>query len=216
MDAVKFIAVATLALALGACGFRPIYATPSGENAAFNQRIRIQSVTAGSETMTPIVTKALMQRISVKDGQEPEYNLYVSASERARRLAVQIDNTTTRYNYRLRARYTLININTGKRINGGASAVTSYNIVNSQYSTLYAENNAREKAARILAEEIERDLLLRLVEKEWDAEDASGILDFQIDPRTNTLVDPDREEIVPDPFETTNREIAVPDPLIEE
>ncbi len=216
MDAVKIIAVAALALTVGACGFRPLYATPSGENSAINERIHIQSVTAGSETMTPIVTKALMQRISLKGDQAPEFHLYVSASERAQRLAVQIDNTTTRYNYRLRARYALINIETGKRINGRANAVTSYNIVSSQYSTLYAENAAREKAARLLAEEIERDLLLRLVEKEWVEEDAPELLDFQIDPRTNTLLDPDREEGVPDPFETTNREIAVPDPLIEE
>ncbi len=216
MDAVKIIAVAILALAVGACGFRPIYATPTGEKSALNQRIQIQSVTAGSETMTPIVTKALMRRISLKDGQSPEYHLYVSATERAQRLAVQIDNTTTRYNYRLRARYTLINVDTGKRINGRANAVTSYNIVNSQYSTLFAENTAREKAARLLAEEIERDLLLRLVEKEWVEEDAPELLDFRIDPRTNTITDPDREVIVPDPFESTNREFAVPDPLIDE
>ena len=131
MHAVRVFSIDVFALLLGACGFRPIYATPSGDNAAFNQRIRIQSVTAGSETMTPIVTKALMQRIAVKKGETPEYNLYVSATERAQRLAVQIDNTTTRYNYRLRARYALINIETGKRINGRANAVTSYNIVNS-------------------------------------------------------------------------------------
>ena len=216
MNAAKILAVAALALAAGACGFKPIYAIPTGESAALNQRIHIQSVNAGSETMTPIVAKALMQRISLKEGQTPQYHLYVSASERAERLAVQIDSTTTRYNYRLRGRYTLIDVETGKRINGRANAVTSYNIVSSQYSTLFAENTAREKAARLLAEEIERDLLLRFAGDEPVEEDAPELLDYRIDPRTNTLTDPDREGSVPDPFGSADQEFSVPDPLTEE
>ena len=39
-------------------------------------------------------------------------------------------------------------------------AIASYNVVTSQYSTLFAEQTAREKAAKTLIEELERDILL--------------------------------------------------------
>ncbi|MEM9618465.1 MAG: hypothetical protein AAF936_10935 [Pseudomonadota bacterium] len=214
MNAARTILAAVLMLAIGACGFKPIYATPEGQNSALNQRIAVRSV-VGSQTINPMLTEALYSRMSLKEGEAPQYDLYVTASERAQRLAVQIDNTTTRYNYRLRGRYTLIDLSTGKRIRGRAEAVTSYNIVSSQYSTLFAERTAQEKAARILAEEIERDLLLRFSEETVDDNDTE-LPDYQIDPRTNTLTDPDLENAVPDPFTAADPKAAVPDPLLEE
>ena len=45
---------------------------------------------------------------------------------------------------------------------GSAEAVASFNVVDSQYATLFAEEAAREKAARTLIERIERNILLRL------------------------------------------------------
>lgn len=227
-QALKIVACLIGAAILSACGFKPIYATPTGENSTLNQRVAIRSV-AGSQTINPIVVDALERRMQLKDGVAPEYDLYVTVSERAERLAVQIDNTTTRYNYRLRGRYTVIDLNTGRRFNGIADAVTSYNIVSSQYSTLFAENTAREKAADMLAEEIERDLLMRFVKKGAidESEPEEVFPDYAIDPRTNTLIDENRETNVPDPFSTTPSEVVieapededavdVPDPQTEE
>ncbi len=157
------IALAAGFLTLAGCGFKPIYAVADNGAAPLNQRIVIGAVQAPEE-IHPMVVGALTDRIAVKNGETADYELTVSAKERAERLAVQIDATVTRYNYRLNANYTLINLRTGKKITGSAKAVTSYNIVSSQYSTLFAERAAREKAARTLAEEIERDLLLQLLD----------------------------------------------------
>lgn len=214
MNVAKTIIAVMLALIAGACGFKPIYATPSGEDAALNQRIAVRSV-AAPQTINPMITEALASRMPLKEGQAPQYDLYVTASERAQRLAVQIDNTTTRYNYRLRGNYTLIDLQTGERIQGRAEAVTSYNIVSSQYSTLFAERTAQEKAARILAEEIERELLLRFSEATV-ADDDPELPDYRIDPRTNTLTDLDAEDAVPDPFTAADPRSAVPELLPEE
>ncbi len=148
-------------LILSSCGFKPIYATPDGADAAVNREIAIARVSAPEEVHL-FVVDALHDRIVLKEGQAPKYNLHVVATEDAQRLAVQIDATVTRYNYRLNGRYQLVNLENGERLSGSVRAVTSYNIVSSQYSTLYAENNAREKAAKLLAENIERDILLRL------------------------------------------------------
>lgn len=189
----SLIAAALLTLTLTGCGFRPIYATPADGSAPLNQQIAVRQV-AAPETIEPLITTALNNRIVLRDGETPQYDLFVEARERADRLAVQIDATVTRFNYRLSARYALIDRNTGKRLNGSVRALTSYNIVTSQYSTLFAERTAQEKAAQRLAEEIERDILIRFASLNEDDEEviedpnpAERPLD--IDPETNLLIE---------------------------
>jgi LPS-assembly lipoprotein len=173
----RIIAASLFVLTLSACGFKPIYATPDGAVAPVNREVAVARVSAPEEVHLYVVD-ALRERIVLAQGQTPKYNLHVRATEDAQRLAVQIDATVTRYNYRLRGSYQLVNLETGERIGGSARAVTSYNIVSSQYSTLYAENTAREKAARLLAENIERDIILRLNDPEAASEaDAAEAID---------------------------------------
>ncbi|MHA7872658.1 MAG: LPS assembly lipoprotein LptE [Hyphococcus sp.] len=188
------------ALAVSSCGFKPLYATttPDGGSDPLTQQIAVRAV-AATETITPFVTDALNARFNSTDGGAQKYDLYVTANERAQRLAVQIDATVTRYNYRLRGRYTLVDLDTGKQIRGSANAVTSYNIVSSQYSTLFAERAAQQKAARMLAEEIERDLLLRFA-GDLSAEEEPEPPEFRIDPRTDTPVDEIEDPTPQDPF----------------
>ncbi|NOX82197.1 MAG: hypothetical protein GXP06_04260 [Alphaproteobacteria bacterium] len=158
---------------LAGCGFKPIYAISEGGAAPLNQRIVVGAI-AAPEEVRPLLASALAERIVLQDGETAKYELTVNASEVAERLAVQIDATVTRYNYRLNANYSLLNLRTGKIISGKAKAVTSYNIVSSQYSTLFAERTAREKAARTLAEEIERDLLLQFLDNPGTDGDAAS------------------------------------------
>ena len=157
-------------LMVSACGFKPIYATPDGASAPVNQQIAIGPVSAPEEVHL-YIADALRERIVLREGEAPRYELTLAAREGAQELAVQIDATVTRYNYRLSGRYTLRDLNTQEVRQGRAQAITSYNIVSSQYSTLHAERTAREKAARLLAEEIERDILLKLTE---EADSKSG------------------------------------------
>ncbi len=157
-------------LALAGCGFKPIYAISEDGAAPLNQRIALGAVSAPEE-IQPMIVGALTDRMAIENGETADYELNINVKESAERLAVQIDATVTRYNYRLTAGYVLLNLRNGKKTKGGAKAVTSYNIVSSQYSTLFAERTAREKAARTLAEEIERDLLLHLLEDSDTDED---------------------------------------------
>lgn len=156
--AVLFAVIAG-ALAISGCGFQPIYATRD-DGALISSQINLERIVA-PENLTPYLEDAFNARIVSVEGVAPRYDLYVQAREKADRLAVQIDATVTRYNYRLVARYWVIDKETGKKVRGVARAITSYNIVNSQYSTLFAERAAIEKAARQLAEQIERDMLIR-------------------------------------------------------
>jgi LPS-assembly lipoprotein len=159
----RFFLAFAAALLLSACGFRPLYATAEGGGAGLAQ-MALVSVEA-DEAIGDIVSRAFERRIRGGDG--ALYDLSVRASEQAERLAVQIDASVTRYNYRLVGDYTLVERATGKRYTGNVVSIASFNVVNSQYSTLYAEEQAKEKAAAQLVEDIERDVLLKLdAEKE--------------------------------------------------
>lgn len=154
----KRILLLLAALLLAACGFRPLYATPEGGGTGLTQ-MALVNVDA-PEAIGDVVTRAFERRI--RGGESALYDLSVKASEQAERLAVQIDASVTRYNYRLVGDYTLIERATGKRYTGNVVSIASFNVVNSQYSTLYAEEQAKEKAAAQLVEDIERDVLLKL------------------------------------------------------
>ncbi len=196
MSLAKAVAVLSLTVMLSGCGFRPIYATAEGESPV-SRLVSVANV-AAPETVAPYMIDALDARLGAVNGEKPRYDLYVEAREGAERLAVQIDATVTRYNYRLSARYQVFDTETGESFKGVARAVTSYNIVNSQYSTLYAERAAVEKAARQLAEEIERDLLVRFSESpekraQMDPESFETVLDpseILIEPRRGEIVEP--------------------------
>lgn len=147
------------ALLLAACGFRPLYATDGGGGSGLSRMALVE--VAANEAIAPVISRAFRRRTSA-DGADALYDLTVTASEQAQALAVQIDASVTRYNYNLNADYTLTERSTGKRYTGRVVSIASFNIVDSQYSTLYAEETAREKAAAQLVEDIERDALLKL------------------------------------------------------
>lgn len=147
------------ALALSACGFQPLYATGDGAPPGL-RNVALASVEAPEE-IEPVIARAFARR-SAGANAAAEYDLLLTADEEAERLAVQIDASVTRYNYRLVGRYTLVEKASGKRYGGRVVSIASFNVVDSQYSTLFAEDAAREKAAVQLAEDIERDILLKL------------------------------------------------------
>lgn len=168
---IRIVCLAALAAALPAlagCGFTPLYATAGtgGEPA-------LASVSLADVKTSETAARALRDEFKWRTARQSEdvrYDLYLNVKEQAQQLAVQIDDSVTRYNYRLNGSYRLVERTTGKATTGRASAVVSFNVVNSQYSTLFAEKSARQKAARTLVEQIERDILLKLAaQKEPEA-----------------------------------------------
>lgn len=155
------LAVIAAALVLSACGFRPLYATAEGGGAGLTQMALVNL--DAPEAIAPVVGRAFERRIRGEPG-AARYDLSVKASEQAERLAVQIDASVTRYNYRLVGDYTLVERGSGKKYTGNVVSIASFNVVNSQYSTLYAEEQAKEKAAAQLVEDIERDALLKIAD----------------------------------------------------
>lgn len=161
-------ALAALVPALAGCGFTPLYATSDSGGKPALASVNLADVES-SETAARVLMDEFRWR-TARESEDARYDLYLNVKEQAQQLAVQIDDSVTRYNYRLNGSYRLVERATGKATTGRASAVVSFNVVNSQYSTLFAEKSAREKAARTLVEEIERDILLKFAaEKEPEA-----------------------------------------------
>jgi LPS-assembly lipoprotein len=154
------------ALVLQSCGFQPLYATSDG-SAPGLRNVALSTIKA-PEDIEPVVKRAFLRRTAAADS-AAAYDLMLTAEEQSERLAVQIDASVTRYNYRLVGKYTLVERAGGKNYSGRVVSIASFNVVNSQYSTLHAEDAAREKAATQLADDIERDILLKLAAAEDDA-----------------------------------------------
>ena len=164
MAFIRFGLITILTLFLASCGFEPLYAPTTKDGTISLRNVSLSSV-VGSESVREYVETAFRQRTNA-DAAGAEYDLLVSAEESAAQLAVQIDSTVTRFNYQIRADYTLVHRTTGQRVTGRSLARSSFNIVDSPYSTLYAENTARRKAADSLAQQVERDILVKLSQLE--------------------------------------------------
>lgn len=154
------IALLTAAPVLSSCGFTPLYATADTGGKSALASVRVSAINA-SDTATPVLARAFEAR-TAHESEDSKYDLFLNVKEEAQQLAVQIDDSVTRYNYRMIGAYTLVEHATGAKTQGRATAVVSFNVVSSQYSTLFAETAAREKAARVLVEEIDRDILINL------------------------------------------------------
>lgn len=160
-----FAAALLLALPpLQGCGFTPVYATKDAGERPLLARMHVSDV-VGNDRLKETVSAAFARRVAHGDG-ETLYDLALDVREAAIPLAVQIDDSVTRYNYRMSATYTLVRRSTKKSTTGAAEAIASFNVVASQYSTLYAENAAREKAANALVDQIERSILLKFSAEE--------------------------------------------------
>jgi LPS-assembly lipoprotein len=85
-----------------------------------------------------------------------DYRLVVTLTETKKKLAIKKDETATRANLTIRAKFklhALSNPNLGT-FAGRALSTNSYNILTSDFATLSAERDARNRALRTLAEEI--------------------------------------------------------------
>lgn len=160
MSNLKAAFVAALCLALAGCGgFRPLYGKATGVSPA------LQSV-----YVEPIADRpgyALRNRLidlfdsSGRNASAP-YRLNVSLSITSQGIALQTDATITRYNDTLVAKYTLTDARGTVLVQDTKTVLASYNVVppspNSLYSTLASQQDADDRAAEEIAEQIRYNL----------------------------------------------------------
>lgn len=144
---------------LAACGFEPLYGTRNDLPASAEfALIDIKPIKdrAGQE-----LRNRLLDALTPKGPPDhPRYRLTVIMTESIEQLGVQKTAFATRANMHITASYSLLDLRTQTGVtpasgqSGSTKAVASYNILDSAFATLAAENDARTRAIEEIAEEI--------------------------------------------------------------
>ncbi|MEN8723643.1 MAG: LPS assembly lipoprotein LptE [Alphaproteobacteria bacterium] len=152
---------------LSACGFRPLYGTPEGASqstAAALHQIYVAQINNATSRVGHLVYQKLERRLrqsgtGVDRSAPPRYRLNLHVKEREEGVAIEQDDTFTRFNIRLIATYELLDLDGNVLTKGTSQAVGTYNVVGNQYASHIGKKDAADRAATFVA----TDLTARLV-----------------------------------------------------
>ena len=140
---------------LTSCGFKPLYGEhgTSVNNKALSQvRVKPMRDRVGQILYTHL-TKGFHARGKAR---KPLWELSIELDKRTDRVGIRKDETATRVNFTLEAKFQLKDLRTRKVAFQGRSVITiSYDILQSRFGTTAAERNVNERAARALGENIQ-------------------------------------------------------------
>lgn len=143
-----------LAVLLTACGYQPLYGPR--EKSSTTAELSTVKIALIQDRSGQMLRNFLLDRISPK-GQpaNPRFELRVSLREIRRNLAIRRDETATRANLVVNANYSLVEQGVEEPVlDAKARSINSFNIVDSDFSTLTAEADARRRALRELSDQI--------------------------------------------------------------
>ena len=146
------IAMLVIMALVGACGFRPLYLET--RNFSVIEELALTRIQAIPDRRGQIVRNALIDRMNPRgEPAHPKYRLATSINESIHELAVRRDDSSTRANLILVARFQLYQEGIDQPIlEGRVQSVNSHSISVAEVATLGAEKSARERGARDIAE----------------------------------------------------------------
>ena len=146
---------------LSGCGFQPLHAR-GDDGVAASDSLSAVRIDPMRDRVGQKMHNFLRDRLNA-DGQpvSPDYRLKVELTETLSELGVRRDETATRANLNMVAKFSLLDI-TGNEILlvGKSSSTTSYDILETPYATTVSEDNARERALREVADDIQIRLVV--------------------------------------------------------
>ena len=161
----KFFVIFSFLLFLSACGFTPVHApktsnlSPQNTTQSFHQvQISLIPDRSGQYLRNELIDRFYQNGFP----QHPTYQLTISPlQETISDFDITVDSDATRRQLKLSTTLTLQDKKTNKTLlSRPLSATTSNNVLVSEFSTLMAEQNAREAALNDLARQIEMQLAL--------------------------------------------------------
>jgi LPS-assembly lipoprotein len=139
---------------LAGCGFKPMYAqTDNGAVANDLAAIKINLI---ADRRGQELRNYLLDRLTPRgQPKKPVYRLGVEVEERVSNIAVERTGLPTRANLRMEAEYTLVNAADGAAlVSGSARVISSFNLLDSDFSTLTSRNDASSRALESIADQI--------------------------------------------------------------
>jgi LPS-assembly lipoprotein len=156
-----------LAAALGGCGFRPLLKQGEGDSEVRRELAAVEIPTLNSR-IGFLVRDSLVDQLNPAGAQIPtRYLLAISLQRRTSALGIQIDNTITRYNLTLAARFSLLDSGDRRVLyQSVVRRVASYNASRAPYAELAAELDAERRAARDVSTDIRTQLAIYFARQE--------------------------------------------------
>jgi len=149
--------VALMGLGLAGCGFTPMY----GDAGAGGALSRI-AVTTQDDRLGYRVREQLEDALGRDAAQAPLWRLETLVEQSRRPLGRRIDDTATRYELTVRARWTLTPVDGGEPLAGQQTVTTTYAAADQPYAAIAAQQDGEERAAAELARQIRLDLMQAL------------------------------------------------------
>ena len=143
------------ALALGACGFTPVYG-PGGSGGKLQDNLQI---TAPATELGFRVRTTLQDRFGLGGG-DAAYLVDIDLTSRPSSAAVNDEGDITRFDLRGTATWTLETPDQSFATGGDVRATTSYSATGTTVATQAAERDALERLAQILADRVAADLII--------------------------------------------------------
>lgn len=146
---------------LVACGFKPLYSTGNTQQASIQSHFDDIYISNIPDRTGQFLRNALIDRFYAgARPSEPEYNLVISpVNETVTNLDITKSSDATRAQLRFTTKMVLKEQETGKiLLKRDLRAITSYNILQSQFTTRVSAENARENALTDVARQIEMQL----------------------------------------------------------
>ncbi|MCG8696166.1 MAG: LPS assembly lipoprotein LptE [Minwuiales bacterium] len=157
----KALAAFLLLGTLAACGFEPLYGNRIEQGPA-GPAMAATYVAPIPDRIGQQVRNNLLDRLNpagIPD--RPLYTLQIALSADKEGLAIRQDETVTRFNLTLQAEFALVDRAQGKPVfRGKTRSIAAYNVVESPFATLIAEQDAEARAAREISEEIRNQVAL--------------------------------------------------------
>jgi LPS-assembly lipoprotein len=148
----RFAFPAAAALTLSACGLQPLYGGGSGSTVAMT--LRSVEVAPIDGQVGWLVHNKLMERLGPGGG-APIYRLEVELDDNITGFGIRGDRAVTRERRTLRARYRLVNLQSGGVVlDATAGSDAGIDVVSSEYATVAAEQTAVERLSEVLADQI--------------------------------------------------------------
>ena len=145
-------------LLLSGCGFHPLYGS-QGVGPGAGQLFASIYVEPVPNRVGYELRDRLIDLLDSKgDPTGARYKLKIDLTVDTSAVALQSDSTITRYNYLLKADYTLYDAARNVITQGHESTLSAYNVVGSPYASLVDQQDAEKRGAYDLSERIRLNL----------------------------------------------------------
>ena len=157
----KALAALLAPWALAGCGLQPLYA--GGGDGSVSRALSDVSVPAIDGQAGWLVRNALIDRLGGHGDSSARYRLDVRLDDRLDGLGLLGDDTISRERRTLRARYQLVDTQSGAiLLDATAGSDAGIDVVSSEYAVIAAEQTALENLAKVVADQIVTKISLEL------------------------------------------------------